>query len=145
CLFNVEPLDAQAVRALTATLDETDRTDYAPMVRYDAARLLANRLRERAPDKAADVLLEMLADDRLGVFDKTDIKGGVGGEARTGTTEVQARSGGKGRFMAAQGLGWMGKKANRPDVIKALTDAAAEKDDDALNKEATKALSAIRK
>src|SRR5262249_20771562 len=105
----------------------------------------ANQLRERTPDKAADVLLEMLADERLSVFDKTDIKGGVGGEARTGTTAVQSRAGGKGRFMAAQGLGWMGKKANRPDVIKALTAAAAEKDDEALNKEATKALAAIRK
>jgi HEAT repeat protein len=145
CLFNQNPLDKGAITVLTATLDETSRADNAPMVRYDAARLLANQLRERTPDKATDVLLEMLADDGLSVFDKTDIKGGVGGEARTGTTAVQSRAGGKGRFMAAQGLGWMGKKANRPDVIKALTDAAAEKDDPMLNKYATEALTAIRK
>ena len=41
---------------------------------------------------------------------------------------MQVNLGGDARFMAAEGLGWLGRKANRPDVVKALQEAAQDND-----------------
>src|SRR5262249_60135052 len=55
--FQVNDLNAVgATDALTAVLDETDPKQV--MVRYESARCLAHGLRDKAPEKAIDVLLQ---------------------------------------------------------------------------------------
>ena len=68
---------------------------------------------------------------------------GVGGEGTGGKSEVKTNQGGDARYMAAEALGWLGKKAKRPDIVKALENAAQDKDTK-LSVEAKKALAAIK-
>ena len=120
-LFKVEDLPAaHAVEPLSATLNETD--DATVMVRYEAARILAARLKDQAPDKTADILLHMLGNRSLRVHQGTGAKvRGVGNEAAGGQSVVKDEASGDGRYMAAEALGWLGRKAaDRPDVMKAL-------------------------
>ena len=128
-LFDVQDLDKYGVTpVLTTVLAETavDST----LLRYDAARVLALRLRDKAPDKAADVLLDMLTNNTLVIFNGNETKvSGIGTEGKPGSSGAQTNQGGDARYMAAQALGWLGKKANRPDIVKALQDAAQDKDD----------------
>ena len=89
------------------------------MVRFSAARLLAARLQTRAPAKTADVLMKILTDPNLRIYNGTDAKvKGVGTEGTAGASEAKENFGEDGRFMGAEALGWMGRKANRPDVIR---------------------------
>jgi HEAT repeat protein len=127
-LFDVEDLDKYNITpVLTAVLQETDKGSALP--RYDAARVLALRLRDKAPDKTADVLLDMLTNSTLVNFYGTEAKvSGVGAEGAGGKSEVKTNQGGDARYMAAQALGWLGRKANRPDIIRALQDATQDKD-----------------
>jgi HEAT repeat protein len=76
-------------------------------MRYYAATFLASHFGSKAPDETVDVLLAMLTSNKL---------------------EVQLSTGGDARFQAAEALGWLGRKANRPDVIKALQEAAQDSD-----------------
>ncbi len=126
-------------KVLTKVLDEKSE-DHA-LVRYDAARILANTLEDRAPAKTADVLLEMLKNDTLIVYNRTDAKvEGADNEANRGKVNVAANTGGDARYMAAVALGQLGDKAKkRPDVIQALKDATKAKDP-ALKKAAEYAL-----
>jgi HEAT repeat protein len=126
-------------KVLTKVLDETS-VDHA-LVRYDAARKLAQSLREQAPDKTADVLLEMLKNKSLIVYNRTDAKlEGADNEANRGKVNVAANTGGDARYMAAIGLGDLGAKAKRrPEVIQALKEATKDKDP-ALKKAAEYAL-----
>jgi HEAT repeat protein len=126
-LFDVQELDKYKITpVLTATLDET--TPDSLLLRYDAARVLALRLESRAPDKTADVLLDMLTDAKLQQFKGTNTNStGVGSEGSAKTT-VNVEQGGDARYMAAEALGWLGRKANRPDVVKALQEATQDKD-----------------
>jgi HEAT repeat protein len=141
-LFHAEALERPGVvPALSATLDETGR-DQSAMVRYDAARLLAKGLGERAPEKAIDVLLEMLQNKDLHVYNRTDAKIGSGGEASPGGADVLPNLGGDARYMAAEALGSLGSKARRPEVLKALREAA-KSTDAKLQEEARKALKSI--
>jgi len=142
-LFDVEDLDKYGITpVLTGVLDET-AADSA-LLRYDAARVLALRLGDKAPAKTADVLLDMLTNRALVIFNGNDTKvSGVGGEGTGGTSQVQTKQGGDARYMAAQALGWLGKKANRPDIVKALEVAAQDKDAK-LSAEAKQALRAIK-
>jgi HEAT repeat protein len=142
-LFAVNPVERfrelGADKALAKLLDETgERT---ALLRYDAARKLANVLRDEAPDKTADVLLEMLTNTQLKVYNRTDarVEGAVT-EATTGRANVRANLGGDARYMAVQALSWLGDKAaKRADVVQALRKAA--KDGDAkLRKTAKEAL-----
>ena len=113
-------------------------------MRYDAARLLAARLHENAPNKTADVLLEMLTAQGLVQFNGTDAKtSGVGSEGTGGKTTVNVDQGGDARWMAAEGLGRLRRKANRPDILKALQDATQDKDAK-LRDFASEALKAIK-
>jgi HEAT repeat protein len=132
----------KAVAVLASVLDETGEGD-DKMVRYDAARVLALRLRDKAPDKTVDVLLDMLKNDQLVQFNQTEVKGTVGNEGSAGKTEASANQSGDARFMAARALGWLGKKANRPDVVGALQDGAKAADK-RLREEAQGALKMIR-
>jgi HEAT repeat protein len=127
---------------LSAVLDE--KADEQTLVRYDAARMLANGLEANAPDRTVDVLLEMLNNKTLRVFDRTDATVvGTGTEATRGTTQVQDKLGGDARYMAAQALGWLRDKArNNPVVVAALRKAA--KDPDArLSETAAKSLQSL--
>jgi HEAT repeat protein len=133
-----------ADKALTKLLDT--RGDDLALLRYDAARKLANVLEAEAPDKTADVLLHMLQNKSLKVYNRTDAKvTGAGTEATAGQANVQANLGGDARYMAAEALGWLQAKAKaRPDVIRALESAAEDKDKK-LQEKAKEALEAIKK
>jgi HEAT repeat protein len=114
------------------------------LVRYDAARKLAQVLTSDAPDKTADVLLEMYNNKTLLVYKGTDAQvEGAGNEAAAGKANVKENKGGDARYMAVQAMGWLGDKAKkRADVMQAIREAA--KDDDAqLRKTAEKALKAL--
>jgi HEAT repeat protein len=120
--------DLGADKALEKLLQ--DRGEEAALVRYDAARKLANVLEDEAPDKTVDVLLEMLTNPTLKVYNRTDATvEGANTEASVGRANVAANLGGDARYMAAEALGWMGKKAaKRPEVATALRKAAEDKD-----------------
>lgn len=106
------------------------RGEAMSLVRYDAARKLANVLSGDAPAKTVDVLLEMLENKKLNVYNRTDATVvGAGTEASAGRANVAANLGGDARYMAVQALAWLGDKAaKRDDVVAALRKAA--KDDD---------------
>jgi HEAT repeat protein len=142
-LFQVRDLEATGVVGpLTNVLNETDRESL--MVRYDAARCLALRLGPRSPDRAVDVLLEMLNDKNIRIYNRTDAKVSGGVEGQGGDTRVNPNLGGDARFLAAQALARIGKpKADRPAIIEALKDAA-QSPDQRCRDESTKALAAIQ-
>ncbi len=144
CFFNVDQLPKDAIDVFTAILDE--KGDDTVMVRYDAARILATRLGEEAPDKAADWLLDMLRNERLNIYYGTNTNVNSGGsEAASGSATVAAKKGGDARYLAANALGFMGRKASsRDDIVKELKKAAAEAKDDKLKQEAQTALKRLR-
>jgi len=117
-----------ADKVLEKLLDE--KGERTALLRYDAARKLANVLREEAPSRTADVLLEMLTNTQLKVYNRTDARvEGAGTEATVGRANVQANLGGDARYMAVQALSWLGDKAaKRPDVARALRKAAKDGD-----------------
>ena len=81
--FQRGELKPDAVTTFTTILDE--RGEPSLMVRYDAARVLALKLGDMAPDKAATVLLDMLRNDKLLIYNRTDAKvSGGGSEASPG-------------------------------------------------------------
>ena len=128
-----------ADKALEKLLD--DKSEDTSLVRYDSARKLANVLGPASPDKTADVLLEMLRNKSLKVYNSTDARvEGSGTESTTGRANVQANLGGDARYMAVEALGWLGKKASgRDEVVKAIREAAKDPDGK-LRKAADKAL-----
>ncbi len=127
---------------LTEVLGE--KAEALTLVRYDAARMLANSLSSDAPDRTVDVLLEMLGNKTLRVFNRTDATVvGTGSEAGRGTSQVQDNLGEDARYMAAEALGWLGAKAaKRKDVVDALK-AAANDTDAELKKVAKKTLEVL--
>jgi HEAT repeat protein len=128
-LFNVRDLEGlQIVEPLTAVLSETDEDHF--LVRYDAARCLAVRLGGKAPEKAVDVLLQMLNDKRIRLYEGSgaDVTGSSVEGSKGGAT-VAMTYGGDARFLAAHALGRIGRpKATRPAVIEALEEAAKSPD-----------------
>jgi HEAT repeat protein len=118
--FGVEDLEkAELVGPLTDVMKEAGESKR--IMRYDAARVLAFGLKDKAPDRAVELLLQMLADDKLKLTTPSE-----------GASDV--------RFAAATALAWLGKKAkDDKEVIDALRKAARDKDP-ALKKEAEKAL-----
>ncbi|MGH7224861.1 MAG: HEAT repeat domain-containing protein, partial [Gemmataceae bacterium] len=116
-----------ADEVLTKRLDE--RKEMWALVRYDAARKLAQVLLDEAPDKTADVLLEMYRDKSLQVYYGTNANvEGSGTEASKGRTNVNENRGGDARYMAVEAMGWLGKKASgRDDVVKAIRQAAKDR------------------
>jgi HEAT repeat protein len=131
-LFAVDPVEKfrelGADKVLAKLLEE--KGDRTALLRYDAARKLANALRDEAPDKTADVLLEMLTNTQLKVYNRTDARvEGAGTEATAGRANVQANLGGDARYMAVQALAWLGDKAaKRREVVQALRKAAQDQD-----------------
>ncbi len=107
-----------------------EKADEHTLVRYDAARLLAYAFREDAPNRTVDVLMDMLNNKDLKVFNSTDARVvGAGNEATGGRSEVKANLGGDARYMAAEALGWLGSKSTgRKDVVEGLKSAARDPD-----------------
>jgi HEAT repeat protein len=142
-LFNLSDLGRfGADKVLAAALEEKgDTPEAGVMVRYDAARCLANRLGAKAPDRTADVLLHMLKNRTLVVFNRTEAKvEGAGSEARPGQAGVREDTGDDARYMAAEALGWLKEAASRrKDVLDALREAARDKNEK-LRDKAEKAL-----
>jgi HEAT repeat protein len=117
-----------ADKVLEKLLDE--KGERTALLRYDAARKLANVLRDEAPDKTADALLEMLTNTQLKVYNRTDARvEGAGTESTVGRANVQPNLGGDARYMAVQALCWLGDKTTkRTDVVQALRKAAKDGD-----------------
>lgn len=142
-LFGVKSPDDMHRLGADVVLEKvlSERGEKMALVRYDAARKLANVLGSDAPDKTVDVLLEMLTNKTLNVYNRTDATvQGVNTEAGRGKANVEANLGGDARYMAVQALGWLGDKAGkRKEVVDAIRKAAADKDD-ALKKAAEEAL-----
>jgi HEAT repeat protein len=131
-----------AEKVLNGVLDETDPNTQG--LRYEAARVLAFHLREKCPEKAAALLLSMLKSSNLSLYKgaKTQVEGA--GENRSNQTTIKDTSGGDARFLAAEALGWMGKKA-KTDTIIAELEKAAKDTDPMLREHALHALESIRK
>jgi HEAT repeat protein len=139
-LFNLRDLERfGADKALAEVLETKDEAGV--MVRYDSARCLAFAMGARAPARTADVLLHMLRNKELLVYNRTDAKvEGSGSEATRGQSGVAQSLGGDARFMAAEALGWLKERAaKREDVLKALREATTDKDK-TLREKATQAL-----
>ena len=80
-----------AEEVLTAVLSDPTLTN-AVMVKYDAARALAYNLKSKAPAKAADVLLDMLTNEKLQIYRGTDATvTSVGSEGTSGATQQNQR------------------------------------------------------
>lgn len=120
--------ESGAEKLLTRILDE--RGVRTAVVRYSAARKLAQMLKDQAPDKTADVLLEMLTNTGILIYNRTDAKvEGAGTEAAAGRANLKENLGSDARFLAARALSWLGDKAaKRPQVVDALRQAAKDKD-----------------
>lgn len=130
-LFGMPPAefkDSGADEVLTKLLDERGKD--IELVRYDAARKLAEALAGEAPDRTADVLLEMYRNKKLHIYNGTDATvEGTRTESSTGRANVDANLGGDARFMAIEALGWLGKKArDRDEVVKVIREAAKAAD-----------------
>ncbi len=119
--------DSGAQKLLEKVLHESSGGEMA-WVRYTAAYTLAQLLREDAPDKTADVLLEWLADKTVVIYNNTDARvEGAGTEATAGRANFQVNLGNDARYVAAKALSWLGNKAaKRPDVVAALRKAAKD-------------------
>jgi HEAT repeat protein len=121
------PEQAGAINALIAVLSETEPE--SRLVRYDAAVVLGILLGPRAPEKTVDVLLEYLRDKNIQIYTGSDTKvSGVGREARVPETRVTQNFARDIRHQAALALGRIGPKANRPEIIQILKEAAQAPD-----------------
>jgi hypothetical protein len=80
------------------------------------------------------------------IYNRTDAKvTGGGSETSPGASSVKANTGGDARYLAAQALGMMGKKASgNKEIVEELRKAAKEAKDDRLRQEAKDALLRLR-
>src|SRR5262249_6510516 len=127
-LRQVRAVRAQGlVPPLTEILGTTEEKYF--MSRYDAARVLAMKLQGEAPEKAADVLVQMLRDRRVRIYtgSSATVRGGPGEKVDPGA-KVQETLGRDARFLAADALKLMGPAANKPAVLEALMDRENWKD-----------------
>ena len=85
----------------------------------------------------------MLTNKKLLIYHGTDASvTQIGSEGTSGASRVDERAEGDARFLAAHALGFMGKKARRPEVLAALREAKKDKDS-RLREEAANALKLI--
>jgi HEAT repeat protein len=131
-------------RAFAKVLAET--APETALLRYEAAYHLATRAPKWAPDRTVDVLLDLFKQDWIRTYRGTSLKvNSSGSESDTGKTEMKRSYGGNvytAQITAAQALGCLGRKANRPDVLKVLRGALNEKDEE-LRQAAKEALERI--
>ncbi len=112
--------------ALEKVLSETGNA--GKVVRYDAARVLAFRLHDKAPAKAVSVLEAMLNDTDLHVYKGTDPTLNKGNEAVKSGTGAKVNLGDDARYMAAQALAEIAGPGKREDALKVLRKAAESTD-----------------
>jgi HEAT repeat protein len=143
CVRVVEDWEKTGItKALVAVLHEKQPETLG--VRYEAARYLALKLRSDCPDEAVEILYQMLLDRNVKLYGGSGASVSGGTEGTGGTTKVSDNFGEDGRFLPAQALGAVGRRlAGRPDIVKALRDAAADKDSARLREEAAQALRSI--
>jgi HEAT repeat protein len=143
CLFNLRDLDRHDLTpVLTAVLEEKDPESV--MVRFETARLLAHSMRERAPDRTAATLVEMVHHPRLRVnLGSGAAIEGVTSEGAGGSSKVTESLGGDGRFLAAQAMAWLGDKARKNKELMEALRAAAEDPEPRLKEEARKTLKVL--
>jgi HEAT repeat protein len=95
------------------------------LVRYNAALVLTSKLGQDVSAKTIDVLQEALFDKNLQIYGGSSAKvKGTGGEARSGNSQVTESDEGDGRELIANALSQIGRRANRPEIIEGLEDAA---------------------
>lgn len=139
-------LDEKAEKVLLDLIREPSNSDPAG-ARLEAARVLAEALREKAPLEAVAVLHEGLTTTATARFDGTGTRINAGNEQSQGSTVAENRSDPDARYIYAIGLGLIGKRArDYPEIAKLRKDleaAQTEKDHPKLNKAATQALDAI--
>jgi HEAT repeat protein len=132
-------------KVFSKVIEETDPAAIA--LRYEAALHLANHLHSKAPDKTVDIMLELFRDKDVKPYSGTAVKvSNSGGEASAGKaelTEKRSSTNFNSQVLAARALGWLGAKANRPEVIAALR-AALKEDDPVLRKAISEALLQIQ-
>ncbi len=130
-------------KVLEKVLDEKSRD--GALVRYDAGRAFAFTYGADSPDKAVDVLVQMLQDKTLLVYKGTDAAlEGTGTEAGGAGTRTKANARDDARYMAAHALGKMGAKAKRHEnAMKALKAACKDADSPKLRKVAADALTEL--
>jgi HEAT repeat protein len=117
------PEQAGVMNALVEVLSETDPE--SRLVRYDAAVVIGILLGPKAPEKTVDVLVEYLGDKNIQIYTGSDAKvSGVGREARVPETTLTQSFASDVRYQAALALGRIGPKANRPEIIQILKEAA---------------------
>jgi HEAT repeat protein len=122
-----EPDEPGVTGALTAVLSE-EGPEYLAL-RYDAAVLLGILLGPRVPEKCLDVLAALLRETSAYAFLGTGAKvGNAGKEARGVENQLTRSLGGDCRYQAALAVERIGRRANRPDIIRALKEAALAPD-----------------
>jgi HEAT repeat protein len=127
-------------KGLGKVLEETGRE--ARVVRYDAARVLAHVIQDRAAPKAVDVLVDMLNDPSLREYKGTDSTLKKGDEEKKSGTGEAEKLGDDARYMAAQALAEIARSGQRKDALSALK-KAAESTDEIQKKVARDALKSI--
>lgn len=146
-LFNYQEKDLKRLGmmpVLLAVLEEKE--ERALLVRYDVARVLAWALREHAPDKVRDVLLDMLQRRGLRVFHGSGaLLQGIPEEGKSLTSKTTASQGGDARYMAAKALSWLGEKARRDKTILQALEKASRDPEPSLQRAAEEALSDLKK
>ena len=121
------PEKAGLVPALTSILAETEVD--TRLVRYDSAIVLGIFLGPKASEQVIDVLEALLKDKEVQVYTGSDPRVGAGGgETRGDDTGVTQNIAGDSRSLAAKALARIGPKANRPEIIKILKEAATSPD-----------------
>jgi HEAT repeat protein len=114
------------------------------LVRYNAALVLSSQLGQDVSAKTIDVLQEALFDKNLQIYGGSSAKvKGTGGEARTGNSQVTESDEGDGRELIAKALTQIGRRANRPEIIDGLEDAAQSKSE-RMRDAAKEALKAVK-
>src|SRR5262249_1292344 len=107
-----------AAGVLEKVLDEKGRD--IDIVRYDSAPLLAFVLRDRAPARGVEVLVEMLNNPGLREYKGTDPTLNKGNESVKSGTGAEEKLGSDARYMAAQALGYIAAGGKRKDALDAL-------------------------
>ncbi len=132
--------------AFTKILSEAQNADQ-PMLRYDCAYMLGVLQGPEAPDKALDVLLEFLKNDKILIFKgKVGVAAAGTVESKSGVGSLKEEGVGDGRVMAVQALQWIAKGTGadrvvrRNDIIVQLQALAANPKTFAELKEKTKEL-----
>jgi HEAT repeat protein len=122
-----DPVEAGLVPALNGVVAESEFD--TRLVRYDSAIVLGILEGPKASDKVIDVLQALMNDKQIAVYHGSDAKVSSGGsESRGGEATVTRNLSGDVRGLAAKALSRIGRKANRPEIIRSLKDAAKSPD-----------------